>query len=61
MLHYYIMHQVEMDYVMFGRKISALSCVICVAMTLGFGFLVNLFMAKHLRKIQMVESLKSVE
>lgn len=61
MLHSYIMHQVEMDYVMYGREISGLSLIICVAMTLGFGIMVNLFMAKHLRNIEMVESLKSVE
>jgi putative ABC transport system permease protein len=61
LLHHYIMHQVEMDYIMFGRNITVLSCIICVLMTLGFGVMVNLFMAKHLRKIQMVESLKSVE
>lgn len=61
LLHHYIMHQVEMDYIMFGRNVSVWSCVICVLMTLGFGIIVNLMMAKHLRKIQMVESLKSVE
>jgi putative ABC transport system permease protein len=60
-LHYYIMHQVEMDYVMFGRQISLSSFLICIAMTLAFGMLVNLFMARRLHRIQMVESLKSVE
>lgn len=61
LLHHYIMHEVEMDYIMFGRNITVLSCVVCVGITLIFGILVNLFMAKHLRNIQMVESLKSVE
>lgn len=61
LLHHYIMHEVEMDYIMFGRNISVKSCIICVLITLVFGFLVNLAMARHLRKIQMVESLKSVE
>jgi putative ABC transport system permease protein len=61
LLHHYIMHEVEMDYIMFGRNITVLSCIVCVGITLIFGILVNLFMAKHLRRIQMVESLKSVE
>lgn len=61
LLHSFIMHEVEMDYIMYGRNISVMSCVVCVAMTLAFGMIVNLMMKKTLRNIQMVESLKSVE
>ena len=60
-LHRYIMGQVEMDYVIFGRRVFNRSLVFSVLMTIGFGLLVNLFMRRNLQKIQMVESLKSVE
>lgn len=61
MLHHYIMRQVEMDYIMFGRSVMKSSFMISVAMTLLFGLLVNFFMRKKLSQIEMVESLKSVE
>ena len=60
-LHHYIMGQVEMDYIMFGRTISWQSQLLCVAMTIVFGMLVNLLMRKKFDHILMVESLKSVE
>jgi putative ABC transport system permease protein len=60
-LHRFIMSQVEMEYVMFGRSIEFFSVVKSVALTIGFGILINLFMRKKLTDIQMVESLKSVE
>jgi putative ABC transport system permease protein len=61
MLHRFIMGQVEMSYVMFGRSVNLLSVVKAVLLTVGFGLLVNLFMRRRLMNIQMVESLKSVE
>ncbi len=60
-LHHFIMRQVEMDYIMFGRRVALTSNILSVFMTIGFGLLVNLFMRKRLRQIEMVESLKSVE
>ncbi len=60
-LHHYIMRQVEMDYIMFGRSVLKSSFVISVILTLVFGVLVNFFMRKKLKQIEMVESLKSVE
>ncbi len=60
-LHHWIMAQVEMDYVMFGRTLDLPDYLIPIALTIGFGLLVNLFMNKKLRSITMVESLKSVE
>lgn len=51
----------EVDQVMFGREIHALSFVIAFVLTMLFSVLVTLFMRKKLSDIDMVESLKSVE
>lgn len=61
LLHHAIMNQVEMDYMMFQRTINARSYAICFILTLLFGLLVNFLMRKKLLRIDMVESLKSVE
>jgi putative ABC transport system permease protein len=60
-LHHFIMRQVEMDYVMFGRSVAVSSNILSVLLTVLFGMLVNFFMRKKLQAIEMVESLKSVE
>ena len=60
-LHHYIMSCIEMDFVMFGRFVKTESFVISAALTIAFGFLVNLSMRRNLDAIAMVESLKSVE
>ncbi len=60
-LHHFIMGMVEMDYVMFGRNISFFSYFYALCLTLVFGFCVEFFMRKKLQRIQMVDSLKSVE
>lgn len=60
-LHQLIMNLAEMPEIMFGRNINVLSYVISVAITLLFGLIVNLAMYRKLKKIPMVESLKSVE
>ena len=46
---------------MFGRIIKIPSYLLAIALTFGFSFLVNLLMHFKLKKIDMVESLKSVE
>ncbi len=51
----------EVDQVMFGREIHALSFVIAFALTMAFSVIVTLAMRRKLAKIDMVESLKSVE
>lgn len=61
LLHHYIMGCIEMDYVMFGRSVSAGSFVISAVLTIAFGMFVNLAMVRTLDSIKMVESLKSVE
>ena len=60
-LHGYIMKIIEMDDIVFPRIIFWYSYLISMAITIVFGLLVNLAMYKKLRKIPMVESLKSVE
>jgi putative ABC transport system permease protein len=60
-LHRFIMAKIEMEYVMFGRSVDFISIVESVALTIGFGIVINLCMRKKLTDIQMVESLKSVE
>ena len=60
-LHGYIMKVIEMDDVIFPREIFWNSYLIAMAITVAFGFIVNLVMNKKLKNIPMVESLKSVE
>ena len=60
-LHRFIMVTVEIDNMMFGRNIDALSFILSIVLTLGFALLVNLAMYYKLKNVQMVESLKSVD
>ena len=60
-LHRFVGQTAEVDAVMFGREISPLSFVFSAVMTLLFTLLVNLAMARKLRRIDMVESLKAPE
>ena len=60
-LHRYVMQEVELSNVMFGRSERALTFVYAFALTVLFGLLVNFFMRRKLDRILMVESLKSVE
>lgn len=60
-LHRYIIVTVEIDICMFGRNIDWSSYVYSILFTFGFSFIVNVFMHFKLKKIDMVESLKSVE
>lgn len=60
-LHSMIMSLAELDTVMFGRNINGISFVYSILITMGFSIIVNLVMYRKLKKIPMVESLKSVE
>lgn len=60
-LHAYIMTTIELDGVMFGTKINVSSFLISYGITILFSLLINIFMYPSLKKIPMVESLKSVE
>ena len=60
-LHYFTISTVEVDAAMFGREIYLASYVIAALFTIGFSVFVNWMMYFKLKKINMVESLKSVE
>lgn len=60
-LHRFIIVTVEIESTMFGRNIDVSSFVIGFLITFGFSILVNAVMYFKLKKIDMVESLKSVE
>ena len=60
-LHAFIITSVETDVIMFIRRADFSSYVYAVVITFGFSIFVNWLMYFRLRKIDMVESLKSVE
>ena len=57
----YLVSTVEMDIVMFGRQALPQNYIVSVLMSVGFAVLVNVLMYFRMKKIDMVESLKSVE
>ncbi|MBP3921722.1 MAG: FtsX-like permease family protein [Ruminiclostridium sp.] len=57
----FVVKTIEIDMVMFGREVHLFSFVISVVITLVFAVIVMLVMHKHLKNIDMVEALKSVE
>lgn len=61
LLHRYIIVTVEVEEIMFGRQIDLSSYIYSLLFTVGFSMIVNLVMHFKLKKIDMVESLKSVE
>ncbi|MCD7893634.1 MAG: FtsX-like permease family protein [Erysipelotrichaceae bacterium] len=60
-IHRFIVLTVEFDSMMFVRSIHWTSYVYAVAITIGFTYLIDLFMRPVLNKVDMVESLKSIE
>lgn len=60
-LHYFTISTVEVDAAMFGREVHLASYLIAALFTIGFSAFVNWMMYFKLKKINMVESLKSVE
>ncbi|MDR1664156.1 MAG: ABC transporter permease [Clostridiales bacterium] len=60
-LHLYVIITVETDIMMFGREIKTASYLLSVALTFLFALAVNLMTANKLKKINMVEALKSAE
>lgn len=61
LLHSFVMAQIRIDMVSFQSLITPLSYVISVALTLVFAAIINIVMARKLDKIDMAQSLKSVE
>ena len=60
-LNNFIITTVETDIVMFGRGIDPSSYIFACLFTMAFTLIVNLFMAPVIKKVDMVESLKSIE
>ena len=57
----YVLNTVEIDMLMFGRGIDPMSYVMASLITAMFSVIVNIVMYFRLQKIDMIESLKSVE
>ncbi len=60
-LHLFVMEQVRIDAMTFACRIAPTSYLISFAMTLLFTFTISLGMRPRLKKIDMAESLKSIE
>ena len=60
-LHKFVMVTVETDIYMFGRELQWYSILIGAILTVLFSLIVNFVMYFKLKKIDMIESLKSVE
>ena len=60
-LHYIIIDALVVDYMSFDVRVSPLSYLFAFAATLLFTALTNSFMRGRLEKVDMAESLKSVE
>lgn len=61
LLHRFVMQQIVVDMVSFRVKILPMSFVYSILLTFVFNFLVNIVMEFKLEKINMAESLKSVD
>lgn len=60
-LHWFVMQTVETETVMFGAEMRFTSYLFSVLLTILFAVLVNALMYFRLKKVDMIESLKSVE
>ena len=60
-LHRFVIMTVELDIMMLGRQIYTRSYIYSVLLTIGFSILINIVMHWKMKKIDMIESLKSVE
>lgn len=61
LLHTFVMLQIQIDMVSFDVHIKPVSYIYSLLFTFGFTAIVNLFMSFKLEKINMAESLKSVD
>ena len=57
----FVINTAEIDMVMFGREVHILSYILAAGLTIVFSLIVDLIMNRSLKKISMVESLKSVD
>ncbi len=60
-LHSFVMSQVNVELISFDVHITLISYLLSIIFTFFFAFCVNLFMTGKLEKINMAESLKSVD
>lgn len=60
-LHAFVMSQIQVDLVSFQSYISPLSYLISLVITFAFALAVGFFMQFRIAKINMADSLKSVE
>ena len=60
-LHWFVMDQINIDMVSFARIILPMSYVYSIVLTFVFACIVNMVMFAKLEKINMAESLKSIE
>ena len=60
-LHWFVMEQINIDMVSFAQVIRPQSYLYSIALTFVFACIVNLVMFGKLEKINMAESLKSIE
>lgn len=61
LLHIYVMHEVDIDLVSFDVHVRTVSYLLSVILTFLFTWVVNRIMSGKLDKINMAESLKSVD
>ncbi len=61
LLHKLVLFMAEVDIVMYGRDIHFASYIYALAMAFAFSMFVNVVLHKKLQKVDMVESLKSIE
>ena len=61
LLHKLVLFMAEIDIVMYGRDISFVSYIYSLALAFGFSMFVNVVLHGKLKKVEMVESLKSIE
>ena len=61
LLHRFVMESIRLDYMSYDVRIAVLSYALSFVVTIVFALLTNLFMRRKLEKVNMAESLKSVE
>ena len=61
LLHIYVMHEVDIDMISFDVHVRPVSYLLSVLLTFAFTWIVNRIMAGKLNRINMAESLKSVD
>ena len=61
LLHRFVMELIKVEYIGYDVRITWLSYLLAFGMTVLFALLANFFMSFKLEKINMAESLKSVE